>query len=194
MTRSGFCSNIIIWALVASRNLALVRTGTRPSHLLLEIRVQTFLWIELWAIPQGLPLVVAGQVEQLNLIFPLSCPSLHDLAMVYPQIIQNQEHLFPGILDQSSQEFNQLFRIKCIINNHPACLALIGHGGNHGKLFPGAPYGHRHRGLARRGKASTAHIGIDQRRFISAPSCLARCSIPGYSPSSHACTASGLCS
>ena len=35
---------------------------------------------------------------------------------------------------------------------------MIGHGGNHGKLFPGAPYGHRHRGLARRGKAYLAGI------------------------------------
>ena len=44
---------------------------------------------------------------------------------------------------------------------------LIGHGGNHGKLFSCATHGHRHRGFARGGKASAAHIGIDQRRFIS---------------------------
>jgi hypothetical protein len=39
------------------------------SHLLLEIGIQALLWIELGA--------VAGQVEQLNLIFPFCYPRLH---------------------------------------------------------------------------------------------------------------------
>lgn len=51
---------------------------------------------------------IAEQIEQLNLIFTLGDPRLYDLAVMYPQIVQNQEHRFPGILDQSSQEFNQL--------------------------------------------------------------------------------------
>ena len=50
---------------------------------MLEIGVEALLWIELGAI--------AGQVEQLNLIFPLGYPRLYDLAVVYSQIVQNQE-------------------------------------------------------------------------------------------------------
>jgi hypothetical protein len=57
-------------------------------------RVEALLGIELGAI--------AGQVEQLNLILPLGYPRLHDLTVVHSQIVQNQEHFFPGILDQGS--------------------------------------------------------------------------------------------
>ena len=65
-----------------------------------EIGVETFFWVELGAI--------AREVEQFDLICPLGDPCFHELAVMHPQVVQNQEHFSTGVLDQGGQEFDQL--------------------------------------------------------------------------------------
>ena len=64
-----------------------------------------------------------------------------------PQIVQYQEDFFARILDQGLQEFNKLVGIKCRVDDHPACLALIGYRGNHRELLAGVAYRHRYWGF-----------------------------------------------
>ena len=66
---------------------------------MLQIGVEPLLGIELRAI--------AGQVKQLDLVLPMSHPRFDQLAVMHPQVIQDQEDLFGCILDQRLQEFNK---------------------------------------------------------------------------------------
>lgn len=129
------------------------------AHLLLQVSIESFFWIELGA--------VTWQVEQLNQVVAFSHPGFHYSAVVYPQVVQNQKDFLTRILDQDLQEFNEFVRIKRFINNHSACLAAIGHGGDHGKLLPFTSYGHGYRGFACRCKTSTTHIRVDKRSIIA---------------------------
>ena len=65
-----------------------------------EVRVEPIIRIELRA--------VAGQVKHLDLCLVLSQPRLDRLAMVHPQVVQDQKHLLARTLDQQLQEFDQL--------------------------------------------------------------------------------------
>lgn len=56
------------------------------------------------------------------------------------QIVENQEHLPAGILNQHFEEFDQLVGVEVLVNDHPVCLALIRHRGNHRQLLPGAAH------------------------------------------------------
>jgi len=126
---------------------------------LFQVRVEPLLWVELRA--------VAGQVKQLNLVLALSHPRLDQLAVVNPQVVQNQKDFFARVFDQSLQKFDQLLSIKSLVNDHPTRLALVGHRGNHRKLLTGTAHGHGHRCFARWCKASAAYIGVDQSRLIA---------------------------
>lgn len=55
-------------------------------------------------------------------------PPLCRLAVMAPQIIQNLEYFFLCIFDERSQKFDQLVGIEVLVNDHPACLSLIGDG------------------------------------------------------------------
>ena len=52
------------------------------------------------------------------------------------QVVRNQEHLPGCILDQGLQKFNPPACVKCLIDDHPARLALIGNRGNPESLRP----------------------------------------------------------
>jgi hypothetical protein len=110
---------------------------------------------------------VAGKVEQFNLINPLGHPGLDEFAVMNSQVVQNQKDLFARIFYQGSQEFNQLVRIKGIINNHPTRFALIGYRRNHGELLARTANGQCNRRFARWRKASAAHIRVDQSSLIA---------------------------
>lgn len=93
---------------------------------MLEVCIQSLFRVELWA--------VAGQVEEFYLLCALCSPSLYRFAVVDSQVIQYQEHFSFGVLDERPQKFDQLVRVKRLINDHPTRLALIGHSRNHRQL------------------------------------------------------------
>jgi len=84
-----------------------------------------------------------------------------------PQVVQNQEHLSAGILDQCRQKLDQPIRVESLINDHPTCLPLVGHSGNHRQLLSGATDDKGDGGLAGRRIAAAPDIGIDQGRFVT---------------------------
>ena len=49
-----------------------------------------------------------------------SDPSLDRFAVMHSQVVQNQEHFLACVLDQGFQKLNQLVRIECLVNDHPA--------------------------------------------------------------------------
>lgn len=55
---------------------------------------------------------VAGQVEQLDLVLTFSGPCLDRFAVMDLQVVENQEHLLVGILNQRFKEFDQLSALK----------------------------------------------------------------------------------
>ena len=56
--------------------------------------------------------------------------------MLSVQVVRNQKHLARGILDLGLQKFNPFACVKCLIDDHPARLALIGNRGNPESLRP----------------------------------------------------------
>ena len=84
-----------------------------------------------------------------------------------PQIIQNQKNFFTRIFNQRVQKFDEFFSIKGFINDHPACLALIGHPSNHRQLVAHTAHNHSHRCFACWRADSAAHVGIDQSGLIA---------------------------
>jgi hypothetical protein len=56
-------------------------TALAIAHLLFQVGVEPLLGVELRA--------VTGQVKKLNLVLPLSLPSLDQFAVMHPQVIQN---------------------------------------------------------------------------------------------------------
>ena len=121
--------------------------------------IKPFLRIQLGA--------VTWQVKQLNWIDSLCYPSLDKLTAMNLQVVQNQEHLFACIFEQSGLKFDELVRIKGLINDHPAGLAQIGHRGNHRQLVTCTAHGHCHRCFARWRVAPAAHVSIDQSSLIT---------------------------
>ena len=110
-------------SVVAAFRLALVRTGTLVRKRALQFGVEPLFLVELRA--------VAGQIEQLDLVFTRLNPSLDRLAVIDAQVIENQKLFFARVLDQGLQKLNQFVRVKGLLNDHPACLALICDGGDH---------------------------------------------------------------
>ncbi len=110
-------------SVVAAFRLAVVRTGTLVRKRALQIGVEPLFRVEFRA--------VARQIEQLDIIFTRLNPSLDRLTVMDAQVIENQKHFFARVLDQGLQELNQLVRVKGLLNDHPACLALIRDGGDH---------------------------------------------------------------
>lgn len=49
---------------------------------------------------------VARQVEEFDLVLALSHPCLDRFAVMHPEVVKNQEHLFAGVLEQCCQELN----------------------------------------------------------------------------------------
>ena len=47
------------------------------------------------------------------------------------QVVQYQKQFAVCILDERLQKFNELVRVKGVINNHPARFTLIGYLRNH---------------------------------------------------------------
>ena len=70
---------------------------------MLEVGIQTLLRIQFRAI--------AWQVEELDLVLALCRPSFHRLAVMHPQVVENQKYLLAGILDQGFEELDELVRV-----------------------------------------------------------------------------------
>jgi len=93
------------------------------SNHVLQICIQPLLGVQFRA--------VTGQVEDLHQRLVVCHPSLHGLAVVNPQVVQNQEDFFARVFDQRLEEFNQPLVIERAVDDHPARLALVGHAGDH---------------------------------------------------------------
>ena len=83
------------------------------------------------------------------------------------QVVQNQEYLLTSILDQGLQEFTELVGVKWLYDDHPAGLALVGDGGDHGEFLAGATHCQSHGGLACWCEASATHIGVGQGGLVT---------------------------
>jgi len=68
------------------------------SNHVLQISIQPLLGVQLWA--------VTGRVEDLHLRLVVCHPSIHGLAVVNPQVVQNQEDFFARVFDQRLEEFS----------------------------------------------------------------------------------------
>jgi hypothetical protein len=73
--------------------------GLQLRTSMLEIGFQTLLRIEFRAI--------TGQVKQLDLVLPFRHPRIHGFAVMDTQVIEDQEHLPAGVLDQGYQKLDQ---------------------------------------------------------------------------------------
>ena len=60
--------------MAASLNLALVPHSL--AHLLLQVSIEPFFWVEFWAVDR--------QLKEFNLLFALSDPCLNNFAVTYP--------------------------------------------------------------------------------------------------------------
>ena len=110
---------------------------------------------------------VTGQIEEFDLVLPLSDPRLDRLAVMYAQVIEDQKDLLPGILDQRLKELDQPVGIERIVDDHPARLPFVGDRGNHRQLLPGTAYREGDRGLSCGSVAATTDVGVDQGRFVA---------------------------
>ncbi len=66
---------------------------------LLDIGVRHFVWVQFWTI--------ARKIEHFDLIHVLCQPCLDGLAVVNPQVVQDQEDFLGRAFDQASHEVNQ---------------------------------------------------------------------------------------
>ena len=51
---------------------------------------------------------------------------------MHPQVVEDQEHLLVGVLDQGFQKLDQPVGVEGLVNDHPTRFALMGHRGQHG--------------------------------------------------------------
>ena len=94
-------------AKVPGRGLDQLQLRARRGELrdgLLEIGVGHLVRVELRA--------VARQVEHLDLVLVLGKPRLHGLAVVHPQVVQDQVDLASRVLDEPAQEVDQDVRVR----------------------------------------------------------------------------------
>lgn len=107
----------------------IVGCGTQPRlcphrHLrsdgLLEVGVEPLVGVELGA--------VAGQVEDLDVLLVLGQPSLHGLAVVHAQVVQDQKDLLaptPAIAHQRLQELDETLVVERAVDDHPVGPPLL---------------------------------------------------------------------
>lgn len=89
----------------------------------LQVTIQIFVRVEF----RG----VGGQEEHLDVFRVLFQPAPNLVAVVHSQVVQNQEHLAPGIPNQACQESNQHRGCHCFPIEHEANFPLIGDRGDH---------------------------------------------------------------
>ena len=93
-------------------------SGRLAGDGLLQVSVQALVRVELGA--------VGRQVEDLDLLLALPQPALHRAGPMDGQVVQDQEHLAVGILDEPPEKADQARRRDGAIEHHPAQLALVG--------------------------------------------------------------------
>lgn len=94
--------------------LHMPRTILQSTHegagLLLEVAVEIFVRIEFRGIQR--------QIKDLDLLFVFFQPGLDDLAVMDPQVIENQKNLAVRVLDQAGHEFDQHFGVHALSIQH----------------------------------------------------------------------------
>ena len=68
---------------------------------------------------------------QFDLVFPLVCPLQHLFSMMDPQVIQDEEYLVLGVVEQALQEIAEALDIDDTIMQTKPHQTLIGHGRYH---------------------------------------------------------------
>lgn len=63
---------------------------------------------------------------------------------MYPQVVQDREDLFRRITGESLHERDEVLGIEILVDDHPAGMSPIGHGGDHRQLVAGAAHGKGH--------------------------------------------------
>src|SRR5215204_441673 len=113
-------------------HLPLASGGCLGRDSLLQIGVQALVGVELWA--------VGRKIKHLQALHLLRQPFAHQLGMVHPEVVQDQEHLAPDSLDESLEETNQDLGIQGANKHHPADLTLVGHSRNQRETLSVATY------------------------------------------------------
>ncbi|MCS6763356.1 MAG: hypothetical protein MO853_04430 [Candidatus Protistobacter heckmanni] len=127
-----------------------------------QVGVESLIRIELRA--------VAWQVKDFDVGLVLGKPCLDRLAVMHAEVVEDQEHFLARALaigHQRLEEINELLVVKGTIDDHPACLALIGHCGNHRQLLSRTSNRHRDRGLPFWSITAAPNIRIHQRGFVT---------------------------
>src|SRR4051794_9990098 len=94
--------------------------GERPGgDRLLDIAVQAFVRVEVWA--------VGREVENFDLILTSVQPRAHQSCPVHLQAVEDEENLAAGAADQALEEADQARRLDRAVEHHPTQLASIGH-------------------------------------------------------------------
>jgi len=114
---------------------------------LLEIGVGHLVRVELRA--------VARQVEPLDLVLVLGKPCLRGLAVVHPQVVQDQIDLASRVLDQPAQEVDQDVGVERAVEGLPALPTRV-------------PDGRKLRDLCFRGWVAAHLVGDDLARSLGA--------------------------
>lgn len=55
-------------------------------------------------------------------------PLLDRIAVMHAQVIQHQEDLASGLLDERLGKLDKSLMVEVAVDDHPVCLALVGHG------------------------------------------------------------------
>ena len=138
--------------------LSLTSGGCLGSYGLLQVGVQALVGVELWA--------VGRQIKYLQVLHLLRQPFAYHLGMVHPEVVQDQEHLALGRLDEPFEEPNQDLGIQGAIKHHPADLTLVRHRRDQREtLSVAAHLDHRSPSLGR--VAAAPHVIGAQSGFVS---------------------------
>ena len=122
-----------------------------------QITIQVLIRVELGR--------VGRQVEHFDLIRVLFQPLVHQLAVMYSQVVDDQKHLSVHILDQSPHKANQRIGVHGVPVDHKADLSLIGDRGDQIDPVRLCRQDNR-RSLAPRSVASAVVAAVAQPGFI----------------------------
>src|ERR1700675_940754 len=94
-------------------------------------------------------------------------PLLDRLAVMHTEVIEHQEDLPSGLLDKRLEELDQSHMVEVAVDDHPACLALVGNGRNHRQLLTCTANDVGYRRIPLGCVATATHVGIDHRCLIT---------------------------
>src|SRR3954465_14218732 len=133
--------------------------GERPGgDRLLDIAVQAFVRVEVWA--------VGREVENFDLILTSVQPRAHQSCPVHLQAVEDEENLAAGAADQALEEADQARRLDRAVEHHPTQLAPVGHRRDQADISPPV-VGANHRGLTAWGVAPAAHVVRAQAALVA---------------------------